>query len=109
MALTMPEVLDLVENSDQQTRRREFDHYVCGYAAIACSQSKSPSRFTLKWKLSSWSLGQIASPASDADGPANTLSISRKEKHDVPRQSTFRLRCSHRSRHHPCHGRSGRG
>jgi hypothetical protein len=29
MALTMPEVLDLVENSDQPTRRREFDHYVC--------------------------------------------------------------------------------
>src|ERR1700719_3650866 len=32
----------------------------------------------------------------------NTLSISRKEKHDVPRQSTFCLRCSHRALHDPC-------
>ena len=40
---------------------------------------------------------KLRSAPSHGNGPTNTLSIYRKEKHDVPRQSTCRGRCSRRA------------
>jgi DNA-binding GntR family transcriptional regulator len=40
---------------------------------------------------------KLRSAPSHGNGPTNTLSIYRKEKHDVPRQSTGRSRCSRRA------------